>query len=86
MLFIVIFGKPQSHMLKKQTYVEENRIAGYFNYKYSIEVRAYAYDKNLTKSDAIVLMAREFLDNIPEADRKRMVDNYLKDLKLGEVK
>lgn len=73
-------------MAKKQTYVEENRIAGYFNYKYSIEVRAYAYDKNLTKSDTIVLMARNFLDSIPEQDKKRMVENYLKDLKLGEAK
>jgi hypothetical protein len=67
-----------------QSYREENRIAGYFNDRYSLLVRAYAYDKNISKSDAIVLMCRTFMQSVSELDQKRMVHNYLKDLKLAE--
>lgn len=72
------------HMEKKryQSYREENRIAGYFNDRYSLLVRSFAYDKNISKSDAIVLMARTFMQSVSEAEQKRMVHNYLQDLKL----
>jgi hypothetical protein len=68
------------------TYKEQNRIAGYFNDKYARLMRAYAYNKSMDLSDVVVQMCRAFIDGIPENERTQMLNVYLKDLTLGEVK
>lgn len=66
------------------TYKTKNKIGGYFNDHYSLMIRAFAYSKNMKLSETVVLMCRTFMENVTEEDRKKMIVNYL--LELKEVK
>lgn len=62
-----------------KTYKPESRITGYFNNYNALLLRAYAYDKNISLSDLIVIAGRDLISGIPENERKTIIDRYTKD-------
>ena len=70
----------------KQSYEEEQRVTGYLNKLYAKKFNSYIHHKDLSMSEGVAMMIKEFIDRLPADEQASMQQAYLSSLKIDTSK